>query len=262
MTALRTDIAAYYQHLGGDRYLPTIHAQGAWSELEQHMSPVSGLLVHVMQQCRPRSDLALSRLSFDILGFLPATEVQLSARVLRPGKTIELVEAQMSAAGRTVARALGWRLLTSDTSDIAKSWIPGIDGPADAVAWDGSQVWDGGFINSLEFRILPDRAPGTGRTWLRASVDLVDGLAPTDLEMIVGVADTANGVSTLVSPQQYLFPNTDLSIHLFRQPKGTWLGLDTEVSFGPDGVGLTATALHDEAGPIGRAAQILTVRKR
>lgn len=262
MTSLRTDIPAYYLPLGEGRYQPTNHVQGAWSDLEQHMAPVSGLLVHALQNCRPRTDLALARISFDILGFLPATEVQLSARVLRPGRTIELLEAEMVAGGRTVARALGWRLVISDTTEVAKTWIPQIPGPSDAQPWDGTQVWDGGFISSLEFRILPGRAPGTGRTWIRSTVDLVDGVAPTDLEMMIAVTDTANGVSTLVPPKQYLFPNTDLSIHLFRQPVGRWLGLDTEVSFGPGGVGLTATALHDESGPIGRAAQILTVRKR
>ena len=59
-----------------------------------------------------------------------------------------------------------------------------------------------------------------------------------------------------------LFPNTDLTVHLFRQPTGDWLGLDTDVSFGPDGIGLTASVLHDERGPIGRAAQTLTLRRQ
>mgnify|MGYP003396837158 CR=1 FL=1 len=33
------------------------------------------------------------------------------------------------------------------------------------------------------------------------------------------------------------------------------------VTIGPDGVGLTATTLHDESGPVGRAEQILMVRR-
>ena len=51
-------------------------------------------------------------------------------------------------------------------------------------------------------------------------------------------------------------------MHLFRRPYGDWLGLDTTVSFGADGVGLTASVLHDERGPVGRSAQTLTLRKR
>jgi hypothetical protein len=35
------------------------------------------------------------------------------------------------------------------------------------------------------------------------------------------------------------------SVHLHRVPEGTWTGLDTEVIWGPDGVGLTSSTLHD-----------------
>ncbi len=57
-----------------------------------------------------------------------------------------------------------------------------------------------------------------------------------------------------------MFPNVDLSIHLYRQPEGRWVGLDTGVVFGRDGQGLTSTVLHDMHGPVGQAQQILTVR--
>jgi hypothetical protein len=48
---------------------------------------------------------------------------------------------------------------------------------------------------------------------------------------------------------------------MYRQPQGEWLGLDNEVSFGTDGIGLTSTVLHDLTGPFGRAEQILTLRR-
>jgi hypothetical protein len=57
-----------------------------------------------------------------------------------------------------------------------------------------------------------------------------------------------------------MFPNVDLGIHLHRQPAGRWTGLDTTVTFGPTGQGVTSTVLHDVAGPVGHAQQILTVR--
>ena len=57
-----------------------------------------------------------------------------------------------------------------------------------------------------------------------------------------------------------MFPNLDLTVHLFRQPAGGWLGLDTTVSFGPAGQGLTSSVLHDEQGPLGSVQQTLTVR--
>ena len=39
-----------------------------------------------------------------------------------------------------------------------------------------------------------------------------------------------------------------------------WVGFDTQVAFGPTGLGLTSSVLHDIEGPVGRAQQMLTVR--
>ena len=47
-----------------------------------------------------------------------------------------------------------------------------------------------------------------------------------------------------------MFPNVDLTIHLYRQPVPGAVGLDTTVVFGPTGQGLTTTILHDEQGPV------------
>jgi hypothetical protein len=57
-----------------------------------------------------------------------------------------------------------------------------------------------------------------------------------------------------------MFPNVDLTIHLHRQPVPGPVGLETAVTFGPTGQGLTSSVLHDEAGPLGRANQLLTIR--
>ena len=225
------------------------------------MAPVAGLLTHTMQMHAPREDLALSRVRFDILAVMPAIELEVHARTVRPGQTIELVESEMVCSGRTVARARGWRLLVSDTSAVVGTPTHTIEGPDHAEPRPGSDVWDGAYIRSLEFRRLPGHAAGRGCTWIRSTVDLIDGAPTTDLERIMTLTDTANGVSARVSPDTCAFPNMDLSVHLFRQPVGEWLGLDTEVSFG-GGVGLTTACLHDIAGTIGRSAQIPTLWSR
>ncbi len=92
---------------------------------------------------------------------------------------------------------------------------------------------------------------------------MVDGEPTTDMVRLMGLVDTANGIASRVppGPGSYMFPNVDLSIHLHREPAGEWLGLDTSVTFGADGIGLTNSVLHDAHGPFGVAAQILTVRQ-
>lgn len=250
----------YYTRLGAARFASTVHAQGAWATDHQHMAPVSGLLTRAIEQCATREDLMVSRIAFDILGVIPGGPVDIEARVIRPGRTIELVEAEMRAAGRVVVRATAWRLATSDTRAIAGDPVDPLPGPDTGRPWRGTGVWGGGFIRSLEFRVLPGWQPGRGQVWVRSEVDLVADEGSSTLARFIGLIDTANGIAVRADPQTLAFPNTDLTIHLFRTPVGAWVGLDTSVTFGPDGVGLTATALHDIAGPVGRAAQTLTLR--
>jgi hypothetical protein len=96
--------------------------------------------------------------------------------------------------------------------------------------------------------------------WLATPVALVAGEPVGELARFVGLVDTANGIAVRESPEAWMFPNVDLTIHLHRQPAGPWVGLDTTVVFGPDGCGLTTTVLHDRTGAVGRAEQLLTVR--
>lgn len=251
---------AFYQKIGPSHYRSTVHAQGAWDDAHQHMAPVSGLLTHAIEECDPRPDLLVSRIAFDILGVIPAGEIQITAQVLRPGRTIELVQAELSAGGRVVVRATAWRLAIGNTAPIAGSPTAPLPGPDEGVRWQGSSVWDGGFIRSLEFRVLPDWQPGHGRVWLRTDKALVADTVSSPLARFVGLIDTANGIAVRADPTTLLFPNTDLTIHLTRTPEGPWVGLDTEVTFGADGVGLTSSTLFDTSGLVGRAAQTLTLR--
>ncbi|WP_431278278.1 hypothetical protein [Leifsonia poae] len=102
--------------------------------------------------------------------------------------------------------------------------------------------------------------PGRATAWLRTDSQLVGGEKVSRDAAFIALVDTANGVAVRRSPTEWMFPNLDLTIHLFRQPAGEWVGLDTTVTFGPAGQGLTSTELHDESGPVGRAEQTLTVR--
>ena len=102
--------------------------------------------------------------------------------------------------------------------------------------------------------------PGRATAWVTTDLDLVAGERASTLASFIALVDIANGLGARQSPAAWLFPNTDLTIHLHRQPNHGWVGLDTTVTFGPTGQGVTSTVLHDSAGEIGYANQILTVR--
>jgi hypothetical protein len=257
---------SFYSRLGASRFRPTEHAGGAWQPGEQHMGPVSAVLVHAVERFlgdhrSAGPPLQLSRITFEILGMIPAVDFDIEVQVVRPGRTIELVEATMVSGGRPCVRARCWCLSRQDTSSVAGGEPAALPGPDGLPRWAGSAIWQGGYIAAVQVHPLPGRRPGRTRAWLRTDVGLVEGEPASDLARYVGLVDTANGIAVRVPPTELMFPNVDLSIHLFRQPRGGWVGLDTTVIFGPDGVGLTTTDLHDLDGPVGRAEQILTVRR-
>lgn len=253
----------YYQELGGGRFRSTIHAQGAWNVHEQHMAPASGLMADLLERHQPRDDMRMARISYEILGLIPGGDFRIDTTTLRPGRTIELVQAELVAGGRTAIRATAWRMLTSDTGAIAAVEDAPIPGPDECKPYDGSAIWPGGYIRSLEMRVAEGHRPGAGKVWLRTEHPLTDRDDSGDLARLMGMVDTANGIAARVPPgkDSYAFPNLDLQIHMYRRPQGEWLGLDNAVSFGSDGIGLTSTVLHDRQGPFGRAEQILTLRR-
>lgn len=251
----------YFDRIGEASFAPTAHVGGAWNTREQHIAPAMGILAHMVEldRDRRRSDgLVISRLSYDILGTIPMEPVAVTVRVRRPGRTIELVEAVLSREGRPAAVLRAWLMRPGGTEALAGSAFAPLPAPGDLPAWDASAMWAGGFIASVQVRRA---CHGTGRAaaWVRTDVPLLDEpVSPT--ARVAGLVDVANGMAARVSPEDAAYPNIDLSAHLFRQPRGEWLGLDTSVSFGPTGQGLTSSVLHDLEGPLGTVAQCLTVR--
>jgi hypothetical protein len=97
---------------------------------------------------------------------------------------------------------------------------------------------------------------------VRTPLPLIEDEKVSRLASAAGLFDIANGMTVRANPRDVAFPNVDLTAHLFTEPRGDWIGFDTTVSFGPEGLGLTSSVIHDEHGPIGTLSQILTVRPR
>lgn len=253
---------AYFRRTGASRFAPSEQVGGAWDTSLQHIAPALGLLLHVVEldrDARRDDNLFPARLSWDIWGTVPVEEVGTAVRVLRAGRTIELVEAGLTHAGHTVATLRAWLLHRDDTSAVAGTPWPAVAPPAQVPRWDATDLWPGGFIDSVEVR-RDLREPGRGLVWVRTDVPLVADEEVSSLARYAGLLDVANGLTVRADPRQVAFPNVDLTAHLARDPVGDWVGLDTGVTFGPGGAGVTASRLHDETGPLGTLAQALTVR--
>jgi hypothetical protein len=125
----------------------------------------------------------------------------------------------------------------------------------------GSEV---GYRTAVDYRFVRGSflEPGPATVWMRSRVPVVAGSELSPLERVLVVADSGNGVSSTLDWRRFLFINVDLSVHLHRLPAGEWVGLDAITLPQSDGVGLADTALFDEQGPLGRAAQSLLVAAR
>ena len=260
---MEQSVQAMFVRCDEGRFTSTVHAQGAWNEHEIHMGPASGLLAHVLESHPRPEGLRIARISYEILGLMPAGDLDVSVTVERPGRTIQLVRADMTGQdGRVCLSARAWLLATSGTGDIAGHEDEPMPAREDCSPSDPSALWPGGYIAQLEGYQWSGTRPGRGKTWLRSTVPLIHGEAAPFGEFIRDL-DAANGMAPRVRPGVggLAYPNIDLQVHLFRQPQGDWKGIDSRVAYGPDGVGLTSSVISDAAGVVGHTEQILTLRR-
>lgn len=253
---------AYFERLGADRFRPTEHVSGAWNESTQHIGPALGLLVHAIESdlaSRRDDPMLVSRLSYELLGVIPMDAVDVAVEVIRPGRTIELVEVTYSHEGRVGIRARAWLQQPRATAEIAGTGFDPIPAPGEMEPWDPTTVWGGGYLSSAEVRRASD-GPGRSRYWVRTDVPLIEGEDVSAVARFAGLIDIANGMAIRADPAAVKYPNIDLTAHFVREPVGEWVGFDTRVTFGPGGLGLTASVIHDEDGPLGTVSQSLTVR--
>ncbi|HTK66988.1 MAG TPA: thioesterase family protein [Pseudonocardia sp.] len=255
---------AFYLPLGGGRFTATPSTAGPWFSDAQHMGPPSALLTRAMELCAPREGMQLARITVEVLGPVPLGEMEVSAEVERPGRTIEMLGAHMSAGGRTVLRARAWRMATGATAEAAggeAEALPGLPGPS---VWHRPDGWVAGYLDAMEWRWLHGgfELPGHGRVWARPRIPLVEGEQPSALQRLVTVSDSANGVGARLDVERWLFLNTELTVHVHRAPVGEWIGVDARTVIGPSGLGTVSAQLHDLDGHTGRATQALTVRPR
>jgi len=262
-------MSAYYQliHREIDKqgvvtthYQSTINVQGAWNPNEQHMAPATGIICAELEQFSPRENMRIGRISLDIYGLIELGEIKITTRTIRAGKTIELIESTMKGQGKTLVVAHAWRMMTIDTSMIAGLEDLAVERPENMPVFDGIHQWKGQYTQTIEARSKLQRN-GKGLVWLRSQIDMVEGQKTSDFVRLVCMSDMANGIVPRQDrPFEWGFPNLDLQIHLYRLPKGEWLGIEAVQQYGADGIGLSSAVLHDVHGPFGRSEQILTLR--
>jgi hypothetical protein len=253
---------SFFQQLDQGRWRATVHTTGPWDERFQHGGPPSALLGRAIEQVAPRDELMVARITVEILGPIPVGDLDLRASMVRPGRSVELVEAVLTADGRDVARASAWRVLRSAANPIGSRHDAAP--PLPDVPLDVEHDWVDGYLSAVEWRFarghFMERGPAAA--WTRMRVPLVPDEEPSPLQRVLVVADSGNGISSELNMRKWHFINPELTVHLHREPVGEWVCLDATTTVSTNGVGLATSVLSDLDGPVGVGAQTLLVARR
>ncbi|WP_054812347.1 thioesterase family protein [Nocardia arizonensis] len=250
------------------RYLSTELTRGPWSPDAQHAGPPSALLGHAIERCEPREGFQVGRVAVEILGPVPLEPLTVEARVVRPGRSVELIQATLSTDRGPVMSANAWRFKLAETKlDLPETILPTGARPGPEYATVPAPFPSNqpvGFHSAIEYRFVTGSFtdPGPAICWIRLKYPIVAGTTPSPLERTLAAADSGNGVSAVLDWDKYLFINTDLTVTLHRQPAGEWVCLDAVTYPQPHGIGLAESVLFDERGPLGRSIQTLLVGVR
>ncbi len=222
--------------------------------------------------------------------------LQLSTRIVRPGRRVQELEAELRAVGsgdgqgdgELVCRAHALRIVPAPeelpalavrvVQESEPAPLPGRqEGHSVRFAPDGVEHTSFA-ASAMEMRFLHGRplkgqlpevgvssahAPvGTAGVWMRLRCPVIPGEAPSPLVYAMAAADFGNGIAAALPFDKYLFINADLTVTFNRRPAGEWIGLDARTLLHPGGIAWAQSVLHDERGPFGLATQALVVQPR
>jgi hypothetical protein len=256
---------AFYVPEGG-RFRSSDWTRGPWDPRQQHAGPPTALLGRAIEGLDGSEEFAVARLSVELLRSVPLTVLTVEAQLVRPGRRVQLAEATLSDDDGAIALARAWRIRRDDTPDEESvNEPPAFVGPEDSLPAGGFDPWNGpSYFSAVEWRAAAGdfTRPGPATVWMRLRGELIEGEQPSPLIRVLVAADSGNGVSMELPIQTHLFINTELTVHLFREPDGEWVCLDARTRIGPESVGLASSVLYDRRGRIGAAHQALLVSRR
>jgi hypothetical protein len=249
-----------------DRFAPTELSRGPWDPSAQHGGAPAALIARAIEQVESAVPMDVVRITYEFLRPVPLTPLDLRTRVLRDGRRVQLVEAQLHADELEVARATALRIRSDAVpAPAADPQLPAHGGPAAGTLLEPPGERAPSFAwHAMEIRFATGSfwEVGPAFAWFRLRCPLVAGEEPSPLQRLAAAGDFGNGIATAVSWTTHIFINPDLTLYLERLPEGEWVGLDAVTRLSDGGIGVSDSGLYDERGRIGRAQQGLYVAER
>jgi hypothetical protein len=255
-------------HREGDLFVPTAAARSPWTARALHAGPPAALIARALE-AMDGGRWWVVRLTIDIMREIPVAPLRVETALARSGRRVQLVQAGVTVGGgEVIMRAAAWRVRRTGPLPLP----PPLDAPPAMMPLPETlppydlpfREYEDFFGSAVDKRLVSGNVagPGLATMWFRLRVPLVPGEAPTPLQTLMAVVDSANGISWALPFEQWVFPNTDVGVYLAREPEGEWIALDAVSHFDPGGRGISDTALFDTRGFIGRANQALFLGQR
>ncbi len=249
----------------GDGFHATDLARGPWEPGALHGGAPAALLVNAFEGCEPRAELRIVRITYEFMRPVPLGELFVRAQVVRAGRRVMLLEASIRDAGDVeVARARALRVRPSDLGEPAATEVP-FPGP------ERGQVTpfrDTGLpmfaTDAMEIRFVRGSfmSPGSSIAWFRLRHPMIAGEPVSQLQRLAAASDFGNGIASVLTWDEHVFINPDLTLYVEREPVGEWVALQSEMRVSPGSVAVAESVLWDEQGRLGCAVQSLLVSRR
>lgn len=255
-------------------FLPSPLSGGPWDPKFQHGGAVSGLLARSLDRMPAPVPMRIARLTIEMFRGVPLTPLRVETRVVRGGKRIQSVEANLFDGTTQVARATALRMRRDDKlADIASQAPLGPEIPrrpdivlslATARRFADGAIPIPGFVRSVELSSFQtsvrEGMPAT--VWARLLCRVVEGEDPSPTVRLATLVDFASGTGSPLDYTRWTSINPDLSIHVLREPRTEWIAIHGTTNFGDDGTGQSSATIYDEEGLVARVQACLLLDRR
>ncbi len=246
------------------RFVATEFGRGPWDPNALHGGAPAALLMRAFERLPAPEGLSLARVTYELLRPVPVGPVEITAEISRSGRRVQLLEGSIFANGTEVVRARALRIHRADAGNGALPDAPPPPGPETGVPAKVNVPHRPMFaFDAIEIRFVAGAwGGGPSTAWFRLRSPIVAGETPSSLQRLAAAGDFGNGMSSVLSWDDFLYINADLTLYIEREPTGEWICLESLTRIARDGIGVAESVLYDERGRVGRAIQALLVAPR
>jgi len=245
---------AIFEPLGPNRWQPTALAAGPFAGLQG--GAVASLLTAEIEALADQRKwgTAISSSAW-FLRPTPMTVLQTKLSVVTEGGRVSVIDNTLWPDGENQPCATVRVTLSRERAVEVPGFIDPESDAADPTRFPvrtrraaHGRPW---FMDAMEAR------EGDGVAWFRMNQAIIDGagsLSKLPLSSVLGPADWTHGIARPFR-DVVADPNPNLTVQLFRQPEGRWVGIRARANWRPaGGLGAGSGVLLDVNGEIGRAS--------